>query len=97
MLLIVTIIMITLSSLGNLFIYTLRGKSLDLKFQYSALGTAGIFLPRPWEAQAGDIYMSWGHPESNEGIFMHERCMVGILGILLSCLTGFTACAAWML
>lgn len=71
----VTIIMITLSSLGDLFIYSLRGKNLDPALHYSALGIAGTFLlAKTWEAWDRDIHMSWGSPRAEGG---HIHCVKG--------------------
>lgn len=53
----VTLIMTTLSSLDDRFIYPLGGKNLDPALHYSTLGIAGtLLLSKTWEAWDGDIH-----------------------------------------
>lgn len=53
----ITIITITLNSLGDLFIYPLRGKNLDPELQYFTVGIVGTLLLAKTLEGTG-----WGHP-----------------------------------
>lgn len=61
---------IAFSSLGNLSIYTLKGKPLTGSCGYSTWGVAGTFLlARLCAAGMGDTHELEGHPESRIDIF----------------------------